>query len=77
MRGRTLPIAVTPARDGDPSQNVDCAYLRRYRAATEHTRDLISGESPKPMPSTTKVVVERIGTYGRGCALMPSEEDLN
>jgi hypothetical protein len=77
MKGRDVPILMQGVQPGDRSQDIDCAYFRRNPKATEYMRAYIPGETVEPMPLGTKVLVKRIGPYGRARAFCPPQEGLN
>lgn len=78
-RGRTAPppIIVAPPRDDDPSQDIDFRYFVANPRAREYERPYLAGEWPEPMPPGTKVLVRRMGAYGRVRAFRPPPVEMN
>jgi len=73
MKGRRTPPPIVFAlpRASDTSQDVDADYFIRHPDVTEYERDLITGESPEPMPPGTRVWVRRVGEYTRVRGFLP------
>lgn len=79
MKGRRVPPAfvVLPVRADDPSQEADGRYFREHAGVREYTRDALPGELPEALPAGTKVLVRRIGAFGRARAFRTPAAEVN